>query len=109
MGKRTFYKDIARAVAGNSFDVIRPSDNVPDFSERHKERMEKLFAKKRVFAVFYIIPKRVLIAILIALTVLAVPLSVKAIREPLFRFFLADFRRSEDGNICFGRRATTCA
>lgn len=32
MGKKTFYKDIARAVAGNSFDVIRPSDNVPDFS-----------------------------------------------------------------------------
>ena len=91
MGKRTFYKDIARAVAGNSFDVIRPSDNVPDFSERHKERMEKLFAKKRVFAVFYIIPKRVLIAILIALTVLAVPLSVKAIREPLFRFFSQTF------------------
>ena len=91
MGKRTFYKDIARAVAGNSFDVIRPSDNVPDFSERHKERMEKLFEKKRVFAVFYIIPKRVLIAILIALTVLAVPLSVKAIREPLFRFFSQTF------------------
>ena len=91
MGKRTFYKDIARAVTGNSFDVIRPSDNVPDFSERHKERMEKLFVKKRVFTVFYIIPKRVLIAILIALTVLAVPLSVKAIREPLFRFFSQTF------------------
>ena len=91
MGKRTFYKDIARAVAGNSFDVIRPSYNVPDFSERHKERMEKLLEKKRVFTVFYIIPKRVLIAILIALTVLAVPLSVKAIREPLFRFFSQTF------------------
>ena len=91
MGNRTFYKDVARAVAGNSFDVIRPSDNVPDFSERHKARMEKLFEKKRVFAVFYIIPKRVLIAILIALTVLAVPLSVKAIREPLFRFFSQTF------------------
>ena len=91
MGKKTFYKDIARAVAGNSFDVIRPSDNVPDFSERHKARMEKLLEKKRVFAVFYIIPKRVLIAILIALTVLAVPLSVKAIREPLFRFFSQTF------------------
>ena len=91
MKNKTFYRDVARAVAGNSFDVIRPSDNVPDFSERHKERMEKLFAKKRVFAVFYIIPKRVLIAILIALTVLAVPLSVKAIREPLFRFFSQTF------------------
>lgn len=91
MGKRTFYRDVARAIVGNSFDVIRPSDSVPDFSERHKERMEKLFAKKRVFTVFYIIPKRVLIAILIALTVLAVPLSVKAIREPLFRFFSQTF------------------
>ena len=91
MKNKTFYRDVARAVAGNSFDVIRPSYNVPDFSERHKERMEKLFEKKRVFTVFYIIPKRVLIAILIALTVLAVPLSVKAIREPLFRFFSQTF------------------
>ena len=91
MKNKTFYRDVARAVAGNSFDVIRPSDNVPDFSERHKARMEKLLEKKRVFAVFYIIPKRVLIAILIALTVLAVPLSVKAIREPLFRFFSQTF------------------
>ena len=91
MKNKTFYRDVARAVAGNSFDVIRPSYNVPDFSERHKERMEKLLEKKRVFTVFYIIPKRVLIAILIALTVLAVPLSVKAIREPLFRFFSQTF------------------
>ena len=91
MKNKTFYRDVARAVAGNSFDVIRPSDNVPDFSERHKERMEKLLEKKCVFTVFYIIPKRVLIAILIALTVLAVPLSVKAIREPLFRFFSQTF------------------
>lgn len=91
MKNKTFYRDVARAVAGNSFDVIRPSDNIPDFSERHKARMEKLLEKKRVFAVFYIIPKRVLIAILIALTVLAVPLSVKAIREPLFRFFSQTF------------------
>ncbi len=51
----------------------------------------KLLEKKRVFAVFYIIPKRVLIAILIVLTVLAVPLSFKAIREPLFRFFSQTF------------------
>ena len=58
MKNKTFYRDVARAVAGNSFDVIRPSDNVPDFSERHKARMEKLLEKKRVFAVFYIIPKR---------------------------------------------------
>ena len=36
MKNKTFYRDVARAVAGNSFDVIRPSDNVPDFSERHK-------------------------------------------------------------------------
>ena len=52
MKNKTFYRDVARAVAGNSFDVIRPSDNVPDFSERHKERMEKLLEKKRVFTVF---------------------------------------------------------
>ena len=45
MKNKTFYRDVARAVAGNSFDVIRPSDNVPDFSERHKARMEKLLEK----------------------------------------------------------------
>ena len=62
-----------------------------EFSPEHKARMAKLFEKPKSYAIFYKIPKRVLIAVLVILTVIVVPLSVKAIREPIFNFFARIF------------------
>lgn len=88
-------KELLKKVAEDLFDdfsALYPlSDEKVEFSERHRERMEKLFGKKNYFAVFYAVPKRILIAVLVFLIVIVLPLSVKAIREPLFSFFSETF------------------
>ena len=88
-------KELLKKVAEDLFDdfsALYPlSDEKVEFSERHRERMEKLFGKKNYFAVFYAVPKRILIAVLVFLIVIVLPLSVKAIREPLFSFFSDTF------------------
>lgn len=88
-------KELLKKVAEDLFDdfsALYPLlDERVEFSERHRERMEKLFGKKNYFAVFYAVPKRILIAVLVFLIVIVLPLSVKAIREPLFSFFSETF------------------
>lgn len=88
-------KELLKKVAEDLFDdfsALYPlSDEKVDFSERHRERMKKLFGKKNYFAIFYVVPKKILIAVLVFLIVIVLPLSVKAIREPLFSFFSDTF------------------
>lgn len=88
-------KELLKKVAEDLFDdfsALYPiSDEKVEFSERHRERMKKLFGKKNYFAIFYAVPKKILIAVLVFLIVIVLPLSVKAIREPLFSFFSDTF------------------
>ncbi len=83
-------KELMKKLAQGMFDRIPDLDEIPpaeeEFSDEHKAKMEKLFAKPQWFMVFYRIPRRVLIAVLTFIIIVAVPLSVKAIREPLFSF-----------------------
>lgn len=83
-------KELMKKLAQGMFDRIPDLDDIPpaqeEFSDEHKAKMEKLFAKPQWFMVFYRIPRRVLIAVLTFIIIVAVPLSVKAIREPLFSF-----------------------
>ena len=88
-------KELLKKVAEDLFDdfsALYPlSDEKVEFSEHHRERMKKLFGKKNYFAIFYVVPKKILIAVLVFLIVIVLPLSVKAIREPLFSFFSDTF------------------
>lgn len=83
-------KELMKKLAQGMFDRIPDLNDIPpaqeEFSEEHKAKMEKLFAKPQWYMVFYRIPRRVLIAVLTFIIIVAVPLSVKAIREPLFSF-----------------------
>lgn len=83
-------KELMKKLAQGMFDRIPDLNDIPpaqeEFSDEHKAKMEKLFAKPQWYMVFYRIPRRVLIAVLTFIIIVAVPLSVKAIREPLFSF-----------------------
>lgn len=83
-------KELMKKLAQGMFDRIPDLNDIPpaqeEFSEEHKAKMEKLFSKPQWYMVFYRIPRRVLIAVLTFIIIVAVPLSVKAIREPLFSF-----------------------
>ena len=83
-------KELMKKLAQGMFDRIPDLNDIPpaqeEFSEEHKAKMEKLFAKPQWYMVFYRIPRRVLIAVLTFIIIVAVLLSVKAIREPLFSF-----------------------
>ena len=83
-------KELMKKLAQGMFDRIPDLNDIPpsqeEFSDEHKAKMEKLFAKPQWCMVFYRIPRRVLIAVLTFIIIVAVPLSVKAIREPLFSF-----------------------
>lgn len=83
-------KELMKKLAQGMFDRIPDLNDIPpaqeEFSDEHKAKMEKLFAKPQWYMVFYRIPRRVLIAVLTFIIIVAVTLSVKAIREPLFSF-----------------------
>lgn len=84
-------KELMKKLAQGMFDKIPDLSEIPpaqeEFSAEHKAKMEKLFAKPQWYMVFCRIPKRVLIAALTIILVISIPLSVKAIREPMFNFF----------------------
>ena len=64
-------KELLKKVAEDLFDdfsALYPlSDEKVEFSERHRERLKKLFGKKNYFAIFYAVPKKILIAVLVFL------------------------------------------
>ena len=99
-------KELMKKLAQGMFDRIPDLNDIPpaqeEFSEEHKAKMEKLFAKPQWYMVFYRIPRRVLIAVLTFIIIVAVPLSVKAIREPLFSF-IGSVRRRTDGVFLLGQ------
>lgn len=100
-------KELMKKLAQGMFDRIPDLNDIPpaqeEFSEEHKAKMEKLFAKPQWYMVFYRIPRRVLIAVLTFIIIVAVPLSVKAIREPLFSFISGLFGGEPDGVFLLGQ------
>ena len=85
------YRNAAECIAEHYIKNIYESSGKVAFSERHKARMEEIFGHKSIMTVFFRIPKRIAFVFLICALIIAAPLSIKAIREPLFDFFASLF------------------
>ena len=85
------YRNAAECIAEHYIKNIYESTGKVAFSERHKARMEEIFGHKSIMTVFFRIPKRITFVFLICALIIATPLSIKAIREPLFDFFASLF------------------
>ena len=89
--KELLYRNAAECIAEHYIKNIYESTGKVAFSERHKARMEEIFGHKSIMTVFFRIPKRITFVFLICALIIATPLSIKAIREPLFDFFASLF------------------